>query len=573
MPKSKKKHSKGSSNERDADYIPFERERDYDYGTKRRHRSSPKGHTHRHNGPSMTRGGPHGNSSRKRKRGHADSSDSESEDGTIEAYPWLREKNYFQYESFAKRLHQEILDFVEYISPTPEEHFVRRLVVERVRRVVSKVWPEAKILCFGSYDTKLYLPTSDIDLVVYDTPAKEPRKLLRVLARAIESSGVSNHVQQIPFARVPILKFKEKYTKFNVDISFNLFSGVDGARIVKKFLQDMPALRPLVLVVKHYLALRGLNEVFLGGIGSYSVLCMIMNFLQLHPLVQSHQILPEQNLGVMLLEFLELYGRHFNYDKVALRLTHGGSYLRKPWRDTDERKTLLSIQDPQDATNDVAKSSYHILQVRQVLASAYDILTAAIFRVYGPTQDTSLMSQAARETGSILGAVWHIPASIVQMRTDIYEVWSTGKLQRAIGLRSEEEEAWAVQEVNPPEMVEAIIGTANHGRLEKAAEAAPKNTHVHYVVDSSDEERDDLMVNIVGEDGADAGGIKESAEVLAWEGGGRVDPAEITSAVGKSEVETSKEKRVSKEDKRAYWQSKVDLNAIFQFSDEDEPHA
>ncbi len=62
------------------------------------------------------------------------------------------------------------------------------------------------------------------------------------------------------------------------------------------------------------------------------------------------------NLGVLLIEFFELYGRHFNYLKTGIRIKDGGSYLAK-----DEvqkgmlvgyRPAMLYIEDPlQPGTN------------------------------------------------------------------------------------------------------------------------------------------------------------------------------------------------------------------------------
>ena len=47
-----------------------------------------------------------------------------------------------------------------------------------------------------------------------------------------------------------------------------------------RYMKLYPALRPLTLVVKQLLALRCLNEVYTGGVGSYAILLMIMSFLQ-----------------------------------------------------------------------------------------------------------------------------------------------------------------------------------------------------------------------------------------------------------------------------------------------------
>lgn len=47
---------------------------------------------------------------------------------------------------------------MKYISPTPEEDEVRSLVVTLISRAVTRAFPDAQVLPFGSYETKLYLP-------------------------------------------------------------------------------------------------------------------------------------------------------------------------------------------------------------------------------------------------------------------------------------------------------------------------------------------------------------------------------------------------------------------------------
>lgn len=49
--------------------------------------------------------------------------------------------------------------------------------------------------------------------------------------------------------------------------------------------------------------------------------------LQLHPRVNAGN--NRANLGVLLIEFFELYGRHFNYLKTGIRVKDGGSYVPK----------------------------------------------------------------------------------------------------------------------------------------------------------------------------------------------------------------------------------------------------
>ena len=57
------------------------------------------------------------------------------------------------------RLHCEVNAFLDYISPSPVEDEVRGLVIDLVSKAITKAFPDAAVSPFGSYATKLYLPS------------------------------------------------------------------------------------------------------------------------------------------------------------------------------------------------------------------------------------------------------------------------------------------------------------------------------------------------------------------------------------------------------------------------------
>lgn len=57
------------------------------------------------------------------------------------------------------RLQKEVEAFVEYVSPTKAEDEVRSLIVKLITEAVVRNFPDAKVLPFGSFETKLYLPS------------------------------------------------------------------------------------------------------------------------------------------------------------------------------------------------------------------------------------------------------------------------------------------------------------------------------------------------------------------------------------------------------------------------------
>jgi DNA polymerase sigma len=84
-----------------------------------------------------------------------------------------------------------------------------------------------------------------------------------------------------------------------------------------------------VLVLKQYLHERGLNESYTGGLASYSLVLLVASFLQKYGRVfQQHVPLPaghqDANLGALLLGFLELYGKRFDFDEMGISIFDGG---------------------------------------------------------------------------------------------------------------------------------------------------------------------------------------------------------------------------------------------------------
>lgn len=53
----------------------------------------------------------------------------------------------------------------------------------------------------------------------------------------------------------------------------------------------------------------------------------VFDCLQHHPRTAGRTL--KNNLGVLLIEFFELYGRNFNYTNVGIRVKDGGTYFSK----------------------------------------------------------------------------------------------------------------------------------------------------------------------------------------------------------------------------------------------------
>lgn len=76
-----------------------------------------------------------------------------------------------------------------------EEHAARQRTVQRTTEVVQSIWPTSTVAVFGSFATGLYLPTSDIDLVVLGSDAANNlADAQRALAAALGRQGVGKDI-------------------------------------------------------------------------------------------------------------------------------------------------------------------------------------------------------------------------------------------------------------------------------------------------------------------------------------------------------------------------------------------
>ncbi|XP_021242448.1 non-canonical poly(A) RNA polymerase PAPD7 isoform X10 [Numida meleagris] len=328
--------------------------------------------------------------------------------------PWKSRK----YSPGVQGLHEEIIDFYDFMSPRPEEAAMRREVVKRIETVIKDLWPTADVQIFGSFSTGLYLPTSDIDLVVF---GKWERPPLQLLEQALRKHNVAEpySIKVLDKATVPIIKLTDQETEVKVDISFNVETGVKAARFIKEYMKKYSLLPYLILVLKQFLLQRDLNEVFTGGISSYSLILMAISFLQLHPRIDARRA--DENLGMLLIEFFELYGRNFNYLKTGIRIKNGGAYIAKEEimkvMTNGYRPSMLCIEDPLLPGNDVGRSSYGAMQVKQVFDYAYIVLSHAVSPL--------ARSYPNRDSESTLGRIIKVTQEVIDYRAWIKKKWGS----------------------------------------------------------------------------------------------------------------------------------------------------
>lgn len=227
----------------------------------------------------------------------------------------------------------EISRFWNYIRPTKAEMAARDAVIRQTQKIIQESSSDVKTEIFGSQRTGLVLATSDLDLRIFNEhqdgttdPEKAPRyryrkealKLLRGLCQVFLTNRdyVLCHLRH---ARYPLISMQHNGS--GLDVQIVCANDTSHSRnVMQKYLSKHKDLAILFSVLKIMLDIRGLSDVFRGGIGSYSLFMMVVASLELwgqpmhwnghgdplrvRPKYGSYD---KSSLGSKLLHFLEFY--------------------------------------------------------------------------------------------------------------------------------------------------------------------------------------------------------------------------------------------------------------------------
>jgi non-canonical poly(A) RNA polymerase PAPD5/7 len=200
--------------------------------------------------------------------------------------------------------------------------------IEQIARCVAAIWPQARVTRFGSFATGLWLPSSDVDVVVMDVlPASDDApEVLTSSSSSTDASGASSNsspsasstrkapqlsdvqaleaianglrgqsdwvarIDVVRSAKVPVAKLELRGGR-RVDISIensHTRRGVEASELVSAYSASLPELQPIVFVLKQFLREKALNDAFTGGLSSYAVTLMSVFLLQqMHPVEET----------------------------------------------------------------------------------------------------------------------------------------------------------------------------------------------------------------------------------------------------------------------------------------------
>lgn len=192
------------------------------------------------------------------------------------------------------RLGKELTQLMRWMRLTPREHAFRQdlsvVLIDSLRRMDE----DLEFWTFGSSETGLASTMSDLDIgFLIKSEEKKPgirggnpslanpayrkklhRKLEAMLLSVLASGSYRNH-ELVPWAKHCLLRMK--HSASNVELQIVASRPQPAAvELIKSYKDEYGQLVPIFFTVKAALACRNLDEPRTGGVGSYSLLMMIV---------------------------------------------------------------------------------------------------------------------------------------------------------------------------------------------------------------------------------------------------------------------------------------------------------
>lgn len=263
---------------------------------------------------------------------------------------------------------------------------------------------------FGSVPLELYLPNGNVDITFFGIRAK----LHSVRDELSKANIAVERTLLVDNATTPaVLTFTDRKTKVKVNIVFHQQNAMRCMELMTKFNTKYPQIPFLLLTVKQFLTeQQQLNGA--SGIDSYTLYLMLVHFLQR---VRIDGITPNQlanpELGLLLIEFFDYYGRIFNHWEVGISISRGGCIFGRNQMHVDN--AFLYIRDPLNPERNASGRCFGYLQVKQSFQYACHRLRSVVY----PRSSTPTTCP------SILGEIMQIPVEVDEYRSWIESKWSS----------------------------------------------------------------------------------------------------------------------------------------------------
>ena len=311
---------------------------------------------------------------------------------------------------------------------------IKNYCIEEIKKIIKRTYDNVinyySINLYGSFTTGLMIEASDIDIriKINDCKKKDFEKYFFDLHNKLKDENKFENITPISTASVPVIKLiinienfingeknlekdfiklkqltlfknflfdKMELLQIKIDITFiinysqnnneiinkiqndkldinsinNNNSEISSVSYIKKQLEEYPEIKPVLKLLKRYFYTKKMNSSFEGGLSSYNLFLLILSFAKyqkIYNLNQNESI----NLGLFLVQFLEFFGRIFDFRNYLIDINSPYIYQLNNYIGYKSGKTIV-ILDPLTGLN-ASKSSYKIGDIQKMFLNAFD---------------------------------------------------------------------------------------------------------------------------------------------------------------------------------------------------------
>jgi DNA polymerase sigma len=326
-----------------------------------------------------------------------------------------------------KILNKDLMDYQKYITEKINKKIpLIYTFINEIKEILNEKTQDYEIQIYGSYANGLCMPWSDLDLVLVNKNSNnynnfgqdnnnnedlnENILLLQNNDLQSDSASVANTdstretantlsqnelllyllqnlknkswiKQQIITENLSVKILRiitiEAYSEMNIDISIETekHNGLKCVNLVKSYLKEYSALKPITIALKAILQSANLHNPNKGGLSSYGLILMVVSYIQSQKDNFDLKNEPDLN-GKIFYGFLKHYGILFDFNKYLI-LTYPANEAnivnndKESYLNINQFSQEFIILDPLNNKNNVANSSFQFMNLKMAFMIAF----------------------------------------------------------------------------------------------------------------------------------------------------------------------------------------------------------
>ena len=311
-----------------------------------------------------------------------------------------------------KILNKDLMDYQKYITEKINKKIpLIYTFINEIKEILNEKTQDYEIQIYGSYANGLCMPWSDLDLVLVNKNSNNynnfgqdnnnnedlNENILLLQNNDLQSDSASvantdstretaNTLSQNELLLYLLQNLKNKswikqqieaYSEMNIDISIEneKHNGLKCVNLVKSYLKEYSALKPITIALKAILQSANLHNPNKGGLSSYGLILMVVSYIQSQKDNFDLKNEPDLN-GKIFYGFLKHYGILFDFNKYLI-LTYPANEAnivnndKESYLNINQFSQEFIILDPLNNKNNVANSSFQFMNLKMAFMIAF----------------------------------------------------------------------------------------------------------------------------------------------------------------------------------------------------------